>query len=61
VVENTIKNGQSREIGSIGYTRRRKTKQNITLYVLGTTLRKQKRKDTLKDKAKTKLRCSRIV
>jgi len=24
-----IKNGQSREIGSIGYTRRRKTKHNV--------------------------------
>jgi hypothetical protein len=36
-------NGQSREAGNIGYTRRRQTKQthNTTQYVLDTTMRKQ--------------------
>ena len=37
--ERGIKNGQSRETGRIGYTRRRKTKQNTTQYVLDTTIR----------------------
>jgi hypothetical protein len=33
-----IKNGQTRETGSIGYTRRRKTKHNTTQYVLDTII-----------------------
>ena len=33
--------GESREIGSIGYTRRKKQHKNTTQYVLDTTLRKQ--------------------
>jgi hypothetical protein len=40
--EGTIKkNGHYRETGNIGYTGRRKTKQNTTQYVLDTTVRKQ--------------------
>ena len=39
--EGAIKNDQSRETGNIGHTRRRKTKQNTTQYVLDTTIRKQ--------------------
>jgi hypothetical protein len=39
--EGAIKNGQSKETGNIGYTRRRKIKTKTTQYVLGTTLRKQ--------------------
>ena len=35
------KKGQSRETGNIGYTRRRKTKQNTTQYVLDTTICKE--------------------
>ena len=33
--------GHSRETGNIGYTRRRKTNQTITQYVVDTTMRKQ--------------------
>jgi hypothetical protein len=40
-IDGTIKNGQSRETVNIGYTRRRKTKQKSTQYVLDTTIRKQ--------------------
>jgi len=36
--EGAIKNGQSRETSNIGYTRRRKTKENTRQYLLGTTL-----------------------
>ena len=43
--EGAIKNGQSRDTGNIGYTRRRKTKtqhnttqHNTTQYVLDTTM-----------------------
>jgi len=41
--EGAIKNGQSRETGNIGYTRRRQTKQkhNTTQPVLDTTIQKQ--------------------
>ena len=41
--EGATKNGQSRETGMKGYTRRRKTneKHNTTQYVLDTTMRKQ--------------------
>ncbi len=39
--EGAIKNGQSREIGNIGYTRRRKTKQRQTQYMLDTPIHKQ--------------------
>jgi hypothetical protein len=39
--EGAIKNGQSRETGNIGFTRRRQTKQNTTQYLLNTTIRKQ--------------------
>ena len=41
--EGTIRNWQSREIGDIGHTRRRKTKQkhNTTQYVLDSTTRKK--------------------
>jgi len=46
MLENTkgaVKNGQSRETGNKGYTRRRKTKQkhNTTQYVLDATIHKQ--------------------
>ena len=44
MLENTegeFKTGQSRENGNIGYTRRKKPKQNTTQYVLDTTMRKQ--------------------
>jgi len=37
----TIKNGQSKETGNIGYTRRGQTKQNTTQYALDTTIRKK--------------------
>ena len=43
-IENTegaINNGQSRETGSIEYTRRDKQTKNTTQYVLDTTIRKQ--------------------
>ena len=33
--EGAIKNGQSRETGNIGYTRRRKTKQNHNTICIG--------------------------
>jgi len=36
------KRGQSRETGNIGYTRRRKTKQNTRRYVLDTTVHIQR-------------------
>jgi hypothetical protein len=41
--EVAIKNGQFKLTGNIGYTRRRKTKQNknTTHYVLNATIRKQ--------------------
>jgi hypothetical protein len=41
--EDAIKNGQSRETGNPGYTRRRKTKhnKNTTQYGLDITIRKQ--------------------
>jgi len=34
-MEGAIRNGQSREIGSQGYTRRRKTKQNHNTICVG--------------------------
>jgi hypothetical protein len=43
MLENTqgaIKNGQSRETGNAGYTRRRKQNKNTTQYVFATTMRK---------------------
>jgi hypothetical protein len=40
-IELAIKNGQSSEIGNIGYTKRRQAKQNTTQCVLDTTIRKQ--------------------
>jgi len=39
--EGTIKKGQSRETGNIGYTRGRQTNKNTTQYVLDTTIYKQ--------------------
>ena len=41
--EGEIRNGQSRETGNIGYTRRKKqkNKNTTTQYVLDTTIRKQ--------------------
>ena len=40
--EGEIRNGQSRETGNIGYTRRGKnTKKPTTQYALDTTIRKQ--------------------
>ena len=36
--EGSIKNGQSGETGTIGYTRQRKTNENTTQYRLDTTL-----------------------
>jgi hypothetical protein len=36
--EGSIKNGQSGETGTIGYTRQRKTNKNTTQYRLDTTL-----------------------
>ena len=40
--EGEIRNGQSRETGNIGYTRRKKKQQKTTTqYVLDTTIRKQ--------------------
>ena len=39
--ERTIKNGQSRETGNIGYTRRRQTKENTTQYMFDTIIHKQ--------------------
>ena len=39
--EGTIKDGQSRETGNIGYTRRRQTQHNTAHYVLDTTICKQ--------------------
>ena len=40
--EGEIRNGQSRETGNIGYTRRKKkTQKTTTQYVLDTTIRKQ--------------------
>jgi hypothetical protein len=41
VALSTIKNEQSRETGNTEHTRRRKTKQNTTQYVLDTPTRKQ--------------------
>jgi len=46
ITDGAIKNGQSRETGNIGYTRRKnktkkKTKHTYTQYVLDTTIRKQ--------------------
>jgi hypothetical protein len=41
MTEGAIKNGQSRETGNRGRTRRRNTNQSITQYVLDTTMRKQ--------------------
>jgi hypothetical protein len=39
--EKAMKKEQFRETGNTGYTRRRKTKQVTTLYVLNTTMFKQ--------------------
>ena len=39
--EGSIKKGQSRETGNIGFTKRRKTNKNTIQYVLDTTMRKQ--------------------
>ena len=39
--EVAIKIGQSRETDNIGHTRRWKTKQSLTHYLLDTTMRKQ--------------------
>jgi carboxypeptidase C (cathepsin A) len=43
MTEGAIKNGQSREIGNIGYTRKTKANKikNTTQYALDTTMRKQ--------------------
>jgi predicted acetyltransferase len=40
--DGVIQDGQSRETGNIGYTRRRQSKQkNTTQHMLNTTMRKQ--------------------
>ena len=41
MLKGQYRKGQSRETDNIGYTRRRKTKQKKTRYVLDTTIRKQ--------------------
>jgi len=39
--EGAIKNGHSRQTGSIRHTRREQTNKNTTQYVLDSTIRKQ--------------------